>query len=109
MAASAGPGDGWPPRWRAPLGSGDGRAAPPAPRRYRQPAPTALPLIMLRPGLAPRDVGRNALPAPVAPLPIVGVTAAALSPIGLLVAGGRVDDGEVAEDPDHDVVLAQVF
>src|SRR5262245_41434539 len=64
---------------------------------------------MLRPGLAPRDVGRNALPAPVAPLPIIGVTAAALSPVGLLVAGGGVDDGEVAENPDHDVVLAQIF
>jgi len=54
-------------------------------------------------------VRRDALPAPIAKLPIIGVAAGALATVGLLVAGARVDDGEVAKDADHDVMFADVL
>src|SRR5215831_15714328 len=55
------------------------------------------------------DMGRDALPAPVAKLPIVGVTPAALCAVRLLVAGARVNDCKVAKDTDQHVVLANVL
>src|SRR5262245_48326329 len=55
------------------------------------------------------DMGRDALPATVAKLPIVGVTPAALCAVCLLVAGARVNDCEVAKDADQHVVLANVL
>jgi len=51
----------------------------------------------------------DALPAPIAKLPIIGVAASTLATVSLLVAGARVDDGEVAKYADHDVVLADVL
>ena len=54
-------------------------------------------------------MGRDALPAPVAKLPIIGVAAGPLGTICLLVAGAPVDDGEVAKDTDDHVVLADVL
>src|SRR5215813_4450091 len=59
--------------------------------------------------LQPADMGRDALPAPVAKLPIVGVTPAGLCAVCLLVAGARVNDCEVAKDADQHVVLANVL
>ena len=52
---------------------------------------------------------RDALPASVAKLPIIGVASGPLAAVGLLVAGARVDDGEVAQDADNHVVLANVL
>jgi hypothetical protein len=59
--------------------------------------------------LKARDVGRDALPASVAKPPIIGVAAGPLGTICLQVAGAPVDDGEVAEDTDDHVVLADVL
>src|SRR5688572_33452572 len=59
--------------------------------------------------LQPRNVSRHALPAAVAELPIVGVAAGAWGPVRLRVGGAGVDDGEVAEDADDDVVLADAL
>src|SRR5438067_10022720 len=55
------------------------------------------------------DVGRDALPASVAKPPIIGVAAGPLAAICLLVAGARVDDGEIAKDTDDHVVLADIL
>ena len=44
-------------------------------------------------GLEARDVGRDALPTPVAKPPIIGLAAGPLGAVRLLVAGARVDDG----------------
>src|SRR5262245_46073242 len=55
------------------------------------------------------DVGRDALPASVAKLPIVSVAAGAPATVRLLIAGASVDDGEVAENADHHVMLADVL
>src|SRR6516162_7210038 len=55
------------------------------------------------------DMGRDALPAPVAKLPIVGVTPGALCAVCLLIAGARVNDCEVAKDADQHVVFANVL
>jgi hypothetical protein len=54
-------------------------------------------------------VCRDALPASVAKEPIIGVAAGTLGTIRLLVAGARVDDGEIAEDSDDHIVLADVL
>src|SRR5262249_11309232 len=53
-------------------------------------------------------MSRDALPPSIAQLPIVGVTAGALCAIRLLVARARVDDGEFAQDANHDIMLADV-
>ena len=54
-------------------------------------------------------MGRDALPAPIAKPPIIGVAAGPLSTICFLVAGARVDDGEIAKDTNDHVVLADVL
>jgi len=46
-------------------------------------------------------LGRNALPAVAAQLPIIGVAAGTLGTVGLLVAETGVDDREVAESADQ--------
>jgi hypothetical protein len=51
----------------------------------------------------------DALPAPIAKLPIVGVAAGAFGAVGLLVAGARVDDGEVAKNADQHIMLADIL
>ena len=54
-------------------------------------------------------MGRDALPTPVAKPPIIGVAAGPLGAVRLLVAGARVDDGEIAKDADDHIVLADVL
>jgi hypothetical protein len=54
-------------------------------------------------------VGGDALPAPVTKLIIVGIAARALRPVRVHVGGPGVDDGEVAEDADHDIMLVNVL
>ena len=54
-------------------------------------------------------MGRDALPAPVAKPPIIGVAAGPLRTICFLVAGAPVDDGEIAEHTDDHVVLADIL
>ena len=54
-------------------------------------------------------MGRDALPAPVVKPPIIGVAAGPLGAVRLLVAGARVDDGEIAKDADDHIVLADVL
>jgi hypothetical protein len=46
-------------------------------------------------------LGRNALPAVAAQLPIIGVAAGTFGTVGLLVAETGVDDREVAESADQ--------
>ena len=59
--------------------------------------------------LQARNVRRHALPATVAKLPVVGVSTDALCAVRLLVARACMDDGKIAENPNHDIVLANVL
>ena len=54
-------------------------------------------------------MGRDALPASIAKAPIIGVAAGPLGTICFLVAGAPVDDGEIAENTDDHVVLADIL
>src|SRR5215510_9962229 len=54
-------------------------------------------------------LGRNALPAVAAQLPIIGVAAGTFGTVGLLVAETGVDDREVAENADQHLMLADVL
>ena len=54
-------------------------------------------------------MGGDALPAPITKLPIVGIAARASRPVRVHVGGPGVDDGEIAEDADHDIMLANVL
>src|SRR5579872_1358999 len=53
------------------------------------------------------DVRRDADPRPVALLPVVGVATASVDAVQRRVAGGRVDDRDVAENPDADVLALE--
>src|SRR5262249_26799496 len=53
--------------------------------------------------------GGEAVPAPVTKLPIVGIGPRASRPLRVHVGGPGVDDSEIAEDADHDIMLANVL
>src|SRR3954469_8546913 len=55
-----------------------------------------------------RDVCRYREPASVLARPHVGVAARCLLTVGRRVAGSRVDDGEVAHQPNFDVVRLEI-
>jgi hypothetical protein len=75
----------------------------------RQPYLCGGPQPLQRSDLQSADVCGDTLPTPVAMLPVVRVSACALSTVRFLVAGARVDDRKVAKDADHDVMLTNIL